>query len=358
MGPGPSSVSPGVLAAMSEPPIGYLDPELFELLDEIRDGLRKLFRTTNKFTVPLTGTGMAGMEACLANCVADGDRVVVVSAGYFGDRIAELAKRLGAVVDVVHGEWGEAVDPAVLRAELERGAPPVLVAAVHAETSTGVRQDLAPLASTAHEFGALFLADMVTSLGGIPVNLDNWEIDVAYSAVQKCVGTPPGLAPVTVTDAVLESVQQRGLPRANWFSDFKLLGNYYDVPHMYHHTVPVNNYKALQIALAEAFEEGLARRFDRHQAASAALIEGLEEFDIRPLAAPEIRLPTLNAVVLPSGVDDALVRTNLLVHHGIEIGGGLGKLKGKIWRIGTMGYSADLNNVERLLAALKSELHR
>ncbi len=358
MGPGPSSVSPAVLAAMSEPPIGYLDPELFELLEGIRAGLRILFETKSRFTVPLTGTGMAGMEACIANCVGQGDRVVVVSAGYFGDRIAELAGRLGANVDVVRGEWGKAVETSALRTDLERGSPPVLVAAVHAETSTGVRQDLAPFAAVAHEYGALFLADMVTSLGGIPVDVDGWDIDIAYSAVQKCVGAPPGLAPVTVTDAVLESMHQRGLPHANWYVDFKLLGAYYDSPHTYHHTVPVNNYYALFAALGEAFEEGLDERFKRHQTASNALIAGLREFGIEPLAPEAIRLPTLNAVALPPGVDDLLVRNNLLSHHGIEIGGGIGKLKGKIWRIGTMGFAADMKNVERLLAALKTELYR
>ncbi len=358
MGPGPSSVSQGVVDAMGAPPIGYLDPELFELLEGIRVGLRRLFGTSNQFTVPLTGTGMAGMEACLANTVSPGDQIVVVAAGYFGERIAELAVRMGAIVTVVRGEWGRAVDPAQLRATLEAGPAPVLVAAVHAETSTGVRQELAPLAEIAHEAGALFLADTVTSLGGISVEADKWGVDIAYSAVQKCVGCPPGLSPVTVSEAVLERAQKVNLPHGYWFSDFKLLGSYYNAPHVYHHTVPVNNYYALDAALSEAFAEGLRERFARHITASGALLDGLAQMGVNPLAPTDCRLPTLNAVIIPDNVDDQQVRTNLLTKHGIEIGGGLGKLKGKIWRIGTMGHTADLNNVERLLAAMKTELHR
>jgi alanine-glyoxylate transaminase/serine-glyoxylate transaminase/serine-pyruvate transaminase len=301
---------------------------------------------------------MAGMEACIANTVSPGDHVVVVAAGYFGERIAELALRMGTNVTVVRGEWVQTVEPAQLRATLEAGPAPVLVAAVHAETSTGVRQDLAPLAAIAHEAGALFLADMVTSLGGIAVEADSWGVDIAYSAVQKCVGAPPGLSPVTVSEAVLERAQKANLPRGYWFSDFKLLGNYYNAPHMYHHTVPVNNYYALDAALTEAFAEGLNERFARHQAASGSLLNGLAQLGVNPLAPKDCRLPTLNAVTIPDNVDDQQVRTSLLIKHGIEIGGGLGKLKGKIWRIGTMGHTADLNNVERLLAAMKTELQR
>ncbi|HZO88410.1 MAG TPA: alanine--glyoxylate aminotransferase family protein [Chthonomonadaceae bacterium] len=357
LGPGPSSVSLRVLQAMGRPPIGYLDPELFTRLDSLRAGLRAVFGTQNAFTLPLTGTGMAGMESCFANLVEPGDNVIVGVNGFFGGRMVEIGQRLGANVTRVDAPWGRILEPEPLAAALKAAGKVKLVACVHAETSTGVRQPLEEIARLAHENGALFLVDAVTSLGGMPVEVDAIGIDACYSATQKCMGAPPGLAPITVSERAWQVVSTRQTPAPNWYYDWKLLRAYYDEPHAYHHTVPVNLLYALQESLSEMQEEGLEARYARHREVSARLMAGLADLEIRPFAQEGYRLPTLNAVTLPPGVtDEAAVRKRLLSAFGIEIGGGLGELKGKIWRIGTMGASATPRNVTLLLAALREAL--
>ena len=357
LGPGPSSVTPRVLEALGRAPIGYLDPELFDLLDDVRGGLRTLFGTSNQFTLPLTGTGMAGMEACLVNLLEPGDQVVIGAAGFFGGRMVEICRRLGADVTEVHAEWGRILEPEQFAAALKPLNRVKLVGCVHAETSTGVRQPLEPISALAHEQDALFLADAVTSLGGIPVDVDKSGVDAAYSGTQKCVGAPPGLSPITVSERALQTALNRKTPVANWYFDWKLLRDYYDGAHAYHHTVPVNLYYALQAALQEIMEEGMEARFARHRDVSAYLIAGLADLNIVPFAQEGYRLPTLNSVQIPASVtDEAAIRKRLLAEFGLEIGGGLGALKGKIWRIGTMGASATHRNVTLLLAALKEVL--
>lgn len=357
LGPGPSSVSPRVLEALARAPIGYLDPELFIMLEELRSDLRNLYGTANAFTIPLTGTGMAGMESCLANLLEPGDTAVIGVNGFFGGRMVEIGRRLGANVIPVEGEWGRILDPAAFKSALASAGRVKLVGCVHAETSTGLRQPLEEIVNLAHENDALFLADAVTSLGGIPVQIDEIGIDVCYSGTQKCVGAPPGLSPITVNERAWQAASARKTPLAHWYFDWKLLRAYYDDPHAYHHTVPVNLLFALKEALGEILEEGLEARYARHREVSAQLLEGLAELGIQPFAQEGYRLPTLNAVMLPEGIsDEALIRKRLLVEYGVEIGGGLGALKGKIWRIGTMGASATKRNVSLLIAALKSLL--
>jgi alanine-glyoxylate transaminase / serine-glyoxylate transaminase / serine-pyruvate transaminase len=354
LGPGPSSVSPRVLRALAMSPIGYLDPEIFDLLDSLRRDLRTLFGTANEFTVPLTGTGMAGMESCLANLLEPGDRAVIGVNGFFGGRLVEIARRLGAEVTQIDAEWGRPLEVGAFQQALSAGKQVKLVACVHAETSTGVETAVAPIAEAAHAHGALFLADAVTSLGGLPVETDKRGIDACYSATQKCVGAPPGLAPITVSARALEVAAGRKAPVPNWYYDWNLLRSYYDAPHGYHHTVPVNLYFALGEATAEILEEGLDARYERHRRVSAELVAGLKELGMEPIAAQEHRLPTVMAVRVPDHVsDEAAVRRRLLVEYGIEIGGGLGALKGRVWRIGTMGDSASSRNVLLLLAALR-----
>ena len=356
LGPGPSSVTPRVLQALSQAPIGYLDPELFQLLDGLRADLRTVYGTDNAFTIPLTGTGMAGMEACLANLLEPGDPVIVGVNGFFGGRMVEICRRLGADVIQVDAEWGRILEPDVFETALKAKPGVKLVACVHAETSTGVRTPLEPIADLAHRAGALFLADAVTSLGGIPVDSDRVGADVCYSATQKCMGAPPGLSPITVNARALEVANSRTSP-VSWFFDWKLLQAYYDGAHAYHHTVPVNLYYALRESLVEIVEEGLGARFDRHRTESNFLMEGLSELGLSPFAQEGYRLPTLNSVRVPETVgDEAAIRMRLLSEYGVEIGGGLGALKGKVWRIGTMGASATHRNVTLLLAALKSLL--
>jgi alanine-glyoxylate transaminase/serine-glyoxylate transaminase/serine-pyruvate transaminase len=357
LGPGPSSVSPRVLEALGRPPIGYLDPELFTLLDDLRANLRVAFGTANAFTIPLTGTGMAGMECCLVNLLEPGDQVVIGVNGFFGGRMVEISRRLGAEVTTVEGEWGRPLDPQQIADALRSLSNVKLVGCVHAETSTGVRQPLEEIAELAHRHGALFLADAVTSLGGIPVEVDKVGVDVCYSGAQKCVGAPPGISPITVSDRALTVSAARKSTLSSWFFDWKLLGAYYDGAHAYHHTVPVNLLYAIAEALKEIVEEGLEARFARHRQVSAQLMSGLEELGIVAFAQEGYRLPTLNAVRIPAHVEDeAAVRKRLLVEYGVEIGGGLGALKGKIWRIGTMGASATHRNVTLLLAALRETL--
>ena len=357
LGPGPSSVSDRTLEALGRAPIGYLDPELFALLETLRSGLRTIFGTANPCTLPLTGTGMAGMECCFANLIEPSDVAVIGVNGFFGGRMVEIASRYGAEVVRVDAEWGKPVDPEQMAKAIKANPGVKLVACVHAETSTGVRTSIGDIGKLAHEAGALFLADTVTSLGGIPVEIDKNSVDASYSASQKCMGAPPGLSPVTFSPRALESISKRKTPVRSWYFDLNLLREYFDGNHLYHHTVPVNLYYALNEAVAEIGEEGLEERYLRHGRVSAELISGLSHLVITPFASEGYRLPTLNSVNLPQLKSDEMsVRKELLNEYGIEIGGGLGELKGKIWRIGTMGASATHRNVKFLLAALKETL--
>ena len=362
LGPGPSPVHPRVLAALGRPPIGYLDPELFAALDEIADGLRFLFRTENPYTIPLTGTGMSGMEFCLANLLEPGETIVVAVNGFFGGRMCEIAERIGSSVLRVDFPWGTPVDPArVAEACDSLEKTPALVGCVHAETSTGVESPCAEVAKMAHERGALFVMDAVTSLGGIPVEVDAWGVDACYSATQKCVGAPPGLAPVTLSERAWDKIQRRTTPVPNWYLDARSLDAYYrQRPAAYHHTVPVNALFALREALALIREETLEARWQRHRDNSALLWDQMATLpaDFAPFAPAGCRLPTLNSVRLPDGLraGEADLRSRLLTMFGIEVGGGLGALKGVVWRIGLMGHGSEARNVHTLVGALRTLL--
>lgn len=356
LGPGPSEVHPRVLAALGRPTIGHLDPMFLEQLDQVQVALREVFRTENRVTLPISGTGSAGMEACLANLLEDGEEVVVGVNGVFGTRMADVAARLGAKVVPADAAWGTAVSADAVRRALARCAKPRAVAIVHAETSTGVWQPVPEIVQLAHDSGALVVLDTVTSLGGCPVDIDAWGIDAAYSGTQKCLSCPPGLSPLTFSERALRRVSERkGKPRS-WYFDLSLIGDYFGSARVYHHTAPINMIYAIHEALRMVLEEGLEARFARHRANHRALIAGLAVLDIHPTVAESERLWMLNSVAVPDGVDDRDIRARLLGRHGIEIGGGLGPLAGKIWRIGLMGESSRIENVRRLLASLAIEL--
>jgi alanine-glyoxylate transaminase / serine-glyoxylate transaminase / serine-pyruvate transaminase len=357
MGPGPSNPYPEVTSALVRPVLGHLDPEFLALLDETCDRLRRVFATPNALTLPLSGTGSAGMEASLVNFVRPGDPVVVGVNGLFGERLCEVAARQGAEVIRVEAPWGRPLDP---QAVLAAHPAPALIAVVHAETSTGVRNDVAPLG--AGKGDALLLVDMVTSLGGIEVAVEEWGVDVAYSATQKCLGVPPGLAPITVSDRA----RARLVPRpSSWYLDLTLLSRYVEGGEggrVYHHTAPVTMVGALHAGLGALLEEGLPAAWARHQACGTLLADGLSELGLELFAPADHRLPQLVTVVvpddLPDGLDEAGCRRLLLDRYGIEIGAGAGPLAGKIWRIGCMGHTARPRNVVALISALSDILER
>jgi len=358
LGPGPSMVSPRVYAALSRPLVGHLDPWFCDVLDQVQQGLRTVFGTTNAMTLPISGTGSAGMEACFANLVEDGDEVVVVVAGVFGGRMADVAERLGARVERVEVEWGCVADPADVEAAIGRTRKPKIVAVVHAETSTGAWQPLREISRLAHEAGALFLVDCVTSLGGCPVGVDELAIDAAYSGTQKCLSCPPGLAPITMSERAMEAIRARRTKPRSWYLDLGLIGAYFGQSRVYHHTAPISMVYALAEALTLVLEEELEHRFVRHERNHHALMAGLAALGLQGAAQEGHRLWMLNSVRVPDGIDEAAVRRRLLMDHGIEIGAGLGPLAGKVWRIGLMGESSRPANVRRLLLALESELRR
>lgn len=357
MGPGPSSVHPSTLRAMAAPVLGHLDPRFLGIMDETIDALRAVFQTGNRVTLPVSGTGSAGMETAVVNFIRPGDRVVVGVHGYFGQRLAEMARRQGAEVVPVEVEWGRPVDPADLRRALN-GKPARFVGLVHVETSTGVLQPLEEAARVAHEAGALLLVDAVASLGGVPVAVDAVGVDIAYSGTQKCLSAPPGLAPFTCNDQAWKVVQERPSDPPAWYLDLKLVSRYWGEERFYHHTAPINMVYALHQALRLALDEGLEKRFERHRRTARGLWAGLEAMGLRLAVPEELRTPTVTTVWIPEGVDDAAVRRRLLTVHGIEIGGGLGPWKGRVWRIGTMGEGARPQNVYRLLGALGESLGR
>jgi alanine-glyoxylate transaminase/serine-glyoxylate transaminase/serine-pyruvate transaminase len=358
LGPGPSNVPERVLAVLAEPLLGHLDPALLSIADEVQARLRRLFATDNRLTIPLSATGSGGMEACFANLVEPEDVAVIGVAGVFGERMCDVAARHGARVVRVEAEWGCAIDEGAFCAAIARERP-ALVAFVHAETSTGVRQPVEAIAAAAREAGSLLVLDCVTSLGGIPVALDDWGVDAAYAATQKCLGFPPGLAPASFSERALARVARRRTPVASWYFDLGLLGGYYGERRVYHHTAPVGMIVAFAEALRLVEEEGLEARHHRHRSAAQRLIAGLAPLGFEPLVAAEHRLPMLTSVKLPERVlraGEAAVRRRLLERHDIEVGGGLGKLAGQIWRIGLMGENARPEVVDRLLGALADEL--
>lgn len=356
LGPGPSMADPRVLRAMANPLIGHLDPQFLEIMNRIQSLLRYVFQTENQLTVPISGTGSAGMEAAIANMVEPGDSLLVCINGYFGHRIADMAQRYGADVQVITRPWGDIFTSSELRDTL-RARPAKIVAIVHAETSTGALQPLDDIAEVVHAQGGILLVDAVTSLGGIPVRVDDVGIDICYSGSQKCLSCPPGLAPVTVGPRAEEVLRTRKQPVANWYLDLTLIQKYWGTERTYHHTAPISANYALYEGLRLIAEEGLEARCERHRQNAEMLWEGLEELGLTLHVPREHRLTSLTTVQVPDGIDEALVRRRLLEDYNIEIAGGLGELKGKIWRIGLMGYSSRQENVSTLLSALTQLLH-
>lgn len=351
MGPGPSGADPSVLAAMGLPILGHLDPEFMRIMDECQTMMRRVFRTANDVTLATPGTGTSGMEAAVMNLLQPGDRAIVGICGYFGERIAQMAARTGAEVTRVTAPWGSPIAPDDVERALRDG-PARLVAVVHAETSTGVRQPVEPVARLAREAGALLLLDCVTSLGGEPVDIDAWGVDAAYSGTQKCLSAPPGASPLTLSPAAWSAVQSRETPANSWYLDLGLLEAYWDSRRAYHHTSPISMTYALHRALALVLEEGLEARWTRHERHGRALQRGLEAMGLVLHADAAHRLSVLTTVRIPEGVEDAPVRRALLDRFGIEIGGGLGDLRGRVWRVGLMGESSTPGNVLYFLASL------
>lgn len=356
LGPGPSLVDPRVLRAMSVPLVGHMDPEFVRLMDRTQELLRYVFETNNKLTIPVSGTGSAAMEAAIANMVEPGTPVLICINGYFGERLAEMARRYGGNVAVIHRPWGQVFTPEeVKQAAHEHRAK--IVGIVHAETSTGAQQPIEDIAQIVHSLGGLLIVDAVTSLGGIPVRVDEIGIDVCYSGTQKCLSAPPGLGPITFSERAIELLQNRNVPVRSWYLDVSMVQKYWGPERTYHHTAPITANYGLYEALRIVAEEGLENRWARHRANAELLWEGLEELNIHCLVPKENRLPSLTTAIVPPGVDEGKVRQALLNDYNIEIAGGLGELKGKIWRIGLMGYSSRKENILLLLAALKSLLY-
>jgi alanine-glyoxylate transaminase / serine-glyoxylate transaminase / serine-pyruvate transaminase len=355
LGPGPSNAHPVVLQAMNTSPIGHLDPAFLTLMDEIQSLLRYVWQTQNPLTIAVSGTGTAAMEATIANAVEPGDVVLVGVSGYFGNRLVDMAGRYGAIVQQISKPWGQVFSLAELRSAMETHRPRIL-ALVHAETSTGARQPLEGVADLCREFDCLLLLDTVTSLGGVPVYLDQWGVDLAYSCSQKGLGCSPGASPFTISDRALEKVQQRSTKVANWYLDMTLLGKYWGSDRVYHHTAPVNLYYALREALRLLAEEGIEQSWQRHRKNAEYLWSGLEEMGLKLHVEQEFRLPTLTTVKIPSGVDGKEISRKLLNEFDIEIGGGLGELAGKVWRVGLMGFNSRQDTVDRLLEALRQVL--
>ncbi len=355
MGPGPSDVPPRVLEALSRPTIGHLDPVFLKIMDEIRDGLRKVFRTSNELTFPMSGTGSAGMETLFANLVEPGDNVLVCVNGVFGGRMTDVAARCGAVVEKIEIPWGQVFDQSKVIEAIAR-VKPKLIAIVHAETSTGAHQPVDQIGKAARDHGALFALDCVTSLGGAPVEIDAWNVDAAYSGTQKCLSCPPGLSPVTFSPKAVEKILARKTKVQSWYLDLSMVKNYWGQERAYHHTAPINMLFALNEALAIVLEEGLEPRFSRHRQMHALLRKGLERLGCSYISAEDHHLPMLNAVKIPHGHEDASVRKHLLEDYGVEIGSGLCVFKGQAWRIGLMGHTATRRNVTLLLSALEEIL--
>lgn len=358
LGPGPSNVHPRVQQAMAAPLVGHLDPYFCDIMDDTVRLLRSLFRTENKLTFPISGTGSAGMEASFCNFLEPGDVAVIGVNGLFGERMADNAVRCGAKVIPVPSEWGRIIEPEAIEAVLKAQKRVKLVAVVHAETSTGVLQPLSEISRLTKQYDALFLVDTVTSLGGHEVAVDDWGIDICYSGTQKCISCPPGLAPFTANQKALATLEKRSNKVQSWYLDLSLLSSYWATGRFYHHTAPICMVYALHEAVAIIAEEGLEARVQRHSKHGSALHAGLEAMGLALHAQEGHRLNVLTSVRIPEGVDDMRVRQSLLKEFDIEIGGGLGPLKGKIWRIGLMGHSSTEGNVLLVLYALEKLLVR
>ncbi len=357
LGPGPSDVPARVLLAMARPTIGHLDPAFIAMMEEVKALLQYAFQTRNGATFPISAPGSAGMEACLANLVEPGEVVVVCRNGVFGGRMGDLVGRLGGVPVFVDSPFGEAVDPDQVASALKAHKDARLVACVHAETSTGVLSDVRAIAQVAHAHGALVAVDAVTALGGVPLAVDEWELDAVYAGTQKCLSCPPGLAPLTFNERALAKVRARSHKTASWFLDLNLLMGYWGAGgRTYHHTAPINMLYALHEALVMLEEEGLEASWARHRVMHERFVAGIEALGLDMAVAPAIRLPQLNSVSVPSGVDEARVRRRLLEEWGIEIGAGLGELAGRVWRIGLMGAGSNVRNVNLCLDALRAAL--
>ena len=357
LGPGPSEANARVLKAMTTPMLGYLDAKFVEVMDDTVALLRQVFGTENRLTLPVSGTGTAGMEAALANVVEPGDGVVVGINGYFGERIANIAARCGGVVTTVEAEWGTHIPAEKIAEAIGNISAPKLVALVHGETSTGILQPLTDAIEIAHSSGALFLADCVTSLGGQPVDLDARGIDIAYSCTQKCLAGPPGLSPISFSERAVGVIRNRKTPIQSFYLDMTLLESYWhSEKRSYHHTVSMSMIYALREALRVVLEEGLAARYERHELNASALLAGAKSIGLQPAAEQGYRAPMLTTLRIPDGIDDATIRKRLITDYGIEIGAGLGIFAGKAWRIGLMGESANERNVMLVLNALEKLL--
>jgi len=359
MGPGPSNPDPRVLAAMGKNPIGHLDPYFVELMDQTMGALRNVFRTRNHHTLPISATGSAGLETIMMNLLEPGDSAVVGVVGYFGQRLAEMARRAGADVRTIEVGPGEILDPAEIEAALQ-AKPAKLVAFVHVETTTGACQPIAPIVEVAKRHGALVAIDCVTSLGGVPLEIDALGVDAAGSCSQKCIGAPPGLAPITVGPRAMEAVRARKHTPSTWYLDLGLLFQYWGEnggsrTRAFHHTAPIAAIYGFHEALRLILEEGLEARWDRHQRAHDALVTGLDRLGLSLFPPPANRCATINVINAPAGVDEAKVRRRLL-DMGVEMGGGLGALSGKVWRVGVMGYNAQVPRVEKFVGALEEAL--
>lgn len=355
LGPGPSQVDPRVLAALATPLLGHLDPAFLSLMDSNQELLRYAFQTENRLTLAVPGTGSAAMEAAIANLVEPGDEVAVFINGFFGGRQAEMARRYGGRVAEYHRAWGEIFSPEEISQALEK-QPAKIVCLIQAETSTGALQPVAEIARIVHQMGSVLIVDTVTSLGGVELLVDAWDLDVCYSGTQKCLGCPPGLGPITLGARALEILEHRKRPVENWYLDLTLLAKYWGPERSYHHTAPISLHFALQAGLQILAQEGLQVRWDRHRQNARLLWDGLAELGLECHVPLDHRLPSLTTVRIPAGSDDAQVRRRLLEEDGIEIAGGLGELKGRVWRIGLMGYSSRPENVTSLLNAFKRVL--
>jgi alanine-glyoxylate transaminase/serine-glyoxylate transaminase/serine-pyruvate transaminase len=355
MGPGPLDIHPRVYRALTSPVIGHMDPAYLKTLEQIGERLRPVFQTQNKVTHATPGTGTSGMEACVANLMEPGDPVLICVHGYFGDRIRLMAERQEADITVIEGEWGRPTDPEKVAKALKAKAYKVITL-VHAETSTGVLQPMEEIVRLAKEHDVMILLDTVTSLGGVELKADEWGLDAAYSCSQKCIGAPSGLAPVTFSERAIKAAKSRKHPIRSWYLDITLLDQYWGASKVYHHTSSSTLNYALLEALLLIEEEGLQNRFERHLRNHRALVAGVEAMGLQMLVKPENRLPTLNTIRVPDGVDEAKVRGYLLETFNLEIGAGLGALKGQVWRVGLMGYSSSAENVLFFLSAISRAL--
>lgn len=352
MGPGPSEIPPRVLAALAAPTVGHLDPYFLQVMDELQAMLRQVFRTQNQLTLAVSGTGSAGMETVVVNLIEPGDKMIVCVNGVFGGRMADVATRAGAQVTKLERPFGEIFDPSEIESALKQ-VRPKLLGIVNAETSTGAHQPVEEIAKLCHTQGVLIAVDCVTSLGGTSVEVDGWGLDAVYSGTQKCLNCPPGLAPVTFNDRAVAAIDQRKTKVQSWYLDMQMVKDYWGSNRAYHHTAPINMNYGLHEALRMVLEEGLENRFVKHRRNHLALKAGVEAMGLNYAVAASHSLPMLNALAIPAGVDDASVRKQLLTEFGIEIGGGLGSMKGKVWRVGLMGYGSSQSNVLMFLAALE-----